>query len=102
MSDNPYEPPLSSTERNTQRFAFASSAAVQRIAAFCWLVAILTLPMHLFVSCSVSQGLGLAGMLTGAIAGLAELVYAPYRAWSFAVFGIGGCCLVILHPLFAH
>ncbi len=86
----------------TSHFRLADAWSGHRVAVIAWTVSIALLPMHPFVSCDVSGSIGIVGMVCAIVAGIAETWFAPYRRWSFALFGAGGWVLVLLSPMFVH
>lgn len=86
----------------SSQFRLVDAWSGHRVAVIAWSVAVALLPLHAHVSCAVSGRLGIVGIASAIIAGAAETWFAPYRRWSFAVFGAGGWALILLTGVFVH
>src|SRR5262245_51720959 len=99
MSLNPYEPPkVDPPPTPSWSFSFVA----RRLAIVLWVVSVVLLPVHLCVVSDISVRIGLAGIVTGLIAGITELCSFDDRQWRIALIGGGGICLAVLHPMLTH
>ena len=94
---------------NSSRILWSNKQSGHRIAIIAWLVGVALLPWHYFDlpwqyadSCEVSGGLGLVGLVCAIISIVAEMWFAPYRRWSFALFVAGGFALLLLTGMSVH